>query len=137
MIVFRDGEETDLAFIMNSWLKSYYPFSQRAPEPRFYFEGHRKLLDRVYRRSRVLVACNGEDREQIFGYIVHEPKADYQVYHWLLVKFPYRGLGIAKGLLAQTREVGQPLFFTHKHKDNALGKALGAQFNPYLLYGDL
>lgn len=137
MITFREANETDLPFIMNSWLKSYYPFSQRAPEPRYYFEGHRKLLDRVYRRSKILVACNPEDTEHIFGYVVHEPKAEHQIYHWCFVKFAFRNMGLARSLIERTREPNQPLFFTHKHRDNALGKSLGADFNPYLLYGEL
>ena len=99
-IKIRPANEEDVAFIFNSWLKSFRssPFA-RVLSNEIYFAGHHKLIEKVLRRSQVSVVCNVDDSSQIFGYSVTERITGVLVIHYIYVKDSYRNMGIANTLL--------------------------------------
>ena len=96
--VLRPMADGDRAFIINSWLKSYYdtPHVHWVPEGtyyRFYHDRVQQVLD----RCGATIACNEEDASQIFGWVCRDGKTIHYVY----VKQPYRTMGIAHTLIGQ------------------------------------
>lgn len=123
VVAIRQGAVSDLALIRNSWTKSYGKHSPagdcragswaRIPQAVYEYEQHR-LIGRLLERALVLVACNPEDADQIFGYIVAEQQ-EQPVYHYLYVKDSFRKLGIATQLYGAAAQVlgGERAWSTH------------------------
>ena len=61
----------------------------------------RALITSLIITGRVYVACSTEDSDTIFGYLVSGPEIDNSL-HWVYVRLPYRGLGIATALMKFT-----------------------------------
>jgi hypothetical protein len=141
--VCRPLREGDVNLIHKSWLMAYicvdedHPHGQ-APlckmhnaEYRFYQSDLIKLL---MQRSNILVCCNPDDEDQIFGWICVENE---NVLHFVNVRKPFRGFKIATTLLekavADFRRKEFP--FTHfTPQMNQLSKKWNARFNPYLVF---
>ncbi len=101
----RSIQPSDTSFIMNSWLKSYrYDsyFTKRITDTIFY-KYHHVICTRILERptTQVLVACDPEDSNVIYGYLVYEKDANSSKYvvHYGYVKGPFRTLGIVSTLL--------------------------------------
>lgn len=131
----RPANEEDVPFIFNSWLKSYRnSFFARDIHSTVYYSEHHKVLEKIIKNNSVLVACNPEESNQIYGYIISGKVQNVIVVHYVYVKQPYRNLGIAKLLgaaVGHDKEV--PGFHTHTTR---LGRDLAIKFNliysPYL-----
>lgn len=132
--VLRNADEAcDLAFIMASWLQSYFRtsnYTKDVSEPIYYAE-HRKVVETILSRpeTRVEVACNPDDNKQIYGYAVTEAHHALRIVHYVFVKRLFRDFGIAKALLPFCSEpcLVSHLTVTGKH---ILPKAW--QYSPYL-----
>lgn len=130
----------DLPFVFNSWLKSFRdaPAVQSIPNS-IYFAGQHDRIDRILKSAGLAaaVACNPEDPTQIYGYIVAENATVGSVVHWVYVKHPFRGHGVARGLFAAVVGAGTgpvPFYYTHRVKaSDRLVRERAATFNPYLL----
>lgn len=99
-IVLRDAVPEDVSFIFNSWLKSYR--GSRAVAgivSSVFFAEHHRVLERIMKSCKVIVACNPEDTSQIYGYIVHEMVSGVDVFHYAYVKHTFRRMGLAKAML--------------------------------------
>lgn len=89
----------DTAFIIDSWLKSYYgksTFSCHISK-KVFFEEHKKIVIKLLKKSTIKVAVDGEDSSNIAGYIVYEPNK----IHYIYIKEVFRGFGICKKLLCE------------------------------------
>lgn len=53
-------------------------------------------MERAFARANVTIACDGDDPDQLFGFVVHELVA---MVHWVYVKAPFRRMGIARKML--------------------------------------
>lgn len=101
MIAFRNASsESDLAFIYSKWLQSF----RRAPYAKWipnhtYFSEHHKIIENLLRKSRVRLAVNAEDLDQIYGFLVSQVIDDVPVVHFVFVKDAFREFGIATALL--------------------------------------
>lgn len=95
--------DTDLPFLLSTWLRSYKHNSQFASRIRnhVFFKWHHDLLERALSRptTRVLVATLPDAQDVIVGYFVHEAQ-DVPVAHWVYVKADFRKFGVAKALIA-------------------------------------
>ena len=103
-VTYRAPTQDDVGFIYNSWLKSHRGNSAWARDmpAQVYFSNHKKVLAKLLEGSGILVACNPENTEQIFGYGVYQPTTGgVTVLHYVYVKHPYRRLGIG-GDIVQT-----------------------------------
>ena len=131
----RLGNAGDVPLICSSWLKSYRkaPAVAKLRGP-VYFDSQRSVVERILGRASVAVACSQSDFADVYGYVVYESLAAGTVLHWLYVKQPFRGLGIARVLLSAS---GAPRAKSVQHsheteKGRVLARALGSVLNPYL-----
>lgn len=113
LISIRKMQESDIPYIYSSWLEDYLSShfikqkntdrtlqSYVALMPReLYYKEQRARIDKILKRSIVYVACNQEDEEQIFGYIVFRSVGSIDLLSWIYVRPVYRGFGIANKLM--------------------------------------
>jgi hypothetical protein len=107
--------QTDESFILNSWLKEFRlsPFAETISNPVYYANQHR-IIENIIKRSDVVVCCNEEDEDQIYGYAVGEHTEQGElVLHWLYVKRPFRGFGLSELLTNKFERNGKKGYFTH------------------------
>lgn len=135
-IYVRDAQESDLAFIFSSWLKSYRGgFQSHMIENTIYYTEQHKLIERLLQRCTVQIACNPATPEDIFGYVVHERIDGIFVLHCAYIKHPFRRLGIFLTLLEKAGfDRTSAGLFTHATRATyATGHRLGMVYHPYIL----
>jgi GNAT superfamily N-acetyltransferase len=141
MISIRNYKEEDKAFVISTWLKSFYTnmpsykVNSRyyiKPESNEFYKFHSKVVQSVLEKplTTVLIACNEEDENQIFGYIIY----DENCMHWLYVKQVYRRNGIGTRLLKEA-DFFDCKIATHLSNDFGYFSKLFSQikYNPYIL----
>lgn len=134
-IQLRKPHKEDVPFIFSSWLHSYRSsLHTKNVVNTVYFGEHHDLLERIMNRSEAVIACNADDPNQIFGYIVYERIDNALVVHYIYVKQSFRKLGIGKTLLQSTGwQKGDAFIFTHDTYISAkLAMKYRAMFNPYV-----
>lgn len=157
-IMVREPTGVDVDFITSSWLKSFREsgFMVNTVPNRVYFNQHHKILEKIIPRSRILVACNSMDPDQIFGWICAEIMDRHLVIHYIYVKDAFRQMGIASRLvrlLYDTQDVVKDLLLTThqtwKSKVLIQGRrewslkplsekhGLQVLYNPYMLFYSL
>ena len=132
----RPATPEDVNFIFSSWLKSYRNSlaASKIENPINFAEEH-KLIEKLLKTSKVVVACNNSDSNQLYGYIVTSEVAGIYCVHMLYVKHTFRRLGIGRILLNSTpREPEAAGIYTHYTR---VGEELAPKFNltyhPYVL----
>lgn len=141
----REGMESDLPLIYNSWLLSHYNDSLYGSEMKktVYMQNHKHILTRILDASRTLVACSPVEPSQVFGYAVYTINAGVLVIHYMFVKGMYRKMGVGGTLfyrLQNASEPGLPVTITHTTKaitksdpGESLEKKWNLVYNPYML----
>ena len=131
LIEVRAAEESDLNFVIHSWLRSlrsYEPFYHSMVSGTYYKE-HRKLINKALDRGHCLVVTPRNQPQILASYIVWENQAQDTIVHYIYTKNEYRKMGIGS-LLMDTIQTGR----------NMIASARGVAFkkipyNPYLLDG--
>jgi GNAT superfamily N-acetyltransferase len=134
LIRLRDANETDIDFIFNSWLKSFRDsaFALKIQSPIYFAEQH-KVIERLVKHSRVVIACNDSDPSQIFGWICADILQGIFCLHYVYVKHSFRRLGIGKVLLNAFEHEGAGVY-THKTRAmDAFGEKFNLVYHPYIL----
>lgn len=133
----RNAEPDDLAFIYQTWLKSYAASSEigRSVRQSLFFREYRKVIDRLLFSSGVLIASIHEDDKVILGYLVFEPK----VLHYCFIKEAFRFSGIAKSLVEKA--MGKEIAHMYTHHTRQLNPIVEKYelltYNPFLLFKEL
>ncbi len=138
----RAGDLKDVSFIFNSWLKSYRdaPAVKSVPNTIYYAE-HHAVIERIFASAGLvlLIACDQNHPEQIFGYAVGERRPEGLMLHWTYVKYPFRKFGIGRALIEAmltTNVESLPVFYSHSPKGaESLMKSRPYIFNPYAIRG--
>jgi ribosomal protein S18 acetylase RimI-like enzyme len=129
--------EDDLAFIFNSWLKSYR-FSHFAEKitNTIYFSDQHKLIEKLIGSSNVVVACNEEDPSQVYGYIVGGEVDGISLLHFIYVKHTFRNMGVGKTLLdAMGHDKDKAGVYTHHTRmADKLSSKYNFVYHPYLMF---
>lgn len=114
LVKIRLKETKDEAFIYNSWLKSNR--AQHANMPNGdYFEHYKAIIADVLYKSIVAIACDPNDPEFIYGYLVIRPIDDVNIIHYAYIKKPFRRFGILKQLAkSQNLNLNEPILITCK-----------------------
>lgn len=133
LFAFRPMSKADEAFIYNSWLKSYRdsPTVRSVPNS-LYFAAHHDVIEQLLSSptANVIIACNPEDPEQIYGYGV----GDVGVIHWIYVKHPFRGNGLGRALEQRLVGTADAVTYTHRVKTtDRLIRDKNYTYNPYVL----
>lgn len=131
----RSATESDVAFVFNSWLKSYRNSNScKSISNPVYFDFQHKVIEKLLARCVVLVVCEATDPSQIYGYIVYESVEGIPILHYAYVKHAFRGMGICSMLFAEAqlnKDTGG--FYTHE-TPSAMKLLVKSKFvyNPYL-----
>lgn len=139
-IILRQNLKDDTNFILNSFMKSFRDNEQNKHiANRFYYDVLQAKLKRVLeQKDRAFVACNAEDPEQIFGYILYKKTADSLIIDYVYVKDIFRQQGLANALIAKVQPaqykdvINTTLADTARKR--AMAQKLKAQFCPFLLF---
>lgn len=135
-VLVRPAEAADIPFIFNSWLRSFRTGSLCANVANsIYFVEHHKVLEKLLKRSEVLVACEPSDPTNIYGYLCYEKIQDIFVLHYAYVKHTFRQLGVANSLLEKTGcdFTKQGLFSHHNKSSERFCAKLNLTYHPYII----
>lgn len=143
-VVHRTITPRDLPFITNSWLESNRKRAFKYLDKRVYFHWHHKLLEHLIPTSNVIVACDREDPDRIYGYGVAQSDAPTLLVHFVYVREGWRGVGIGSSILRAWIERWDPTALVWTHSSEAWesfvdhlrreGTSIPGVFNPYLAY---
>lgn len=135
----REATVDDAPFIFNSWLKSFRPsfFGHGIPNDIFYRE-HHKIIQKLLKQQKVLVACDMKDPSVIYGYVVYGTIEGISTVHYVYTKHTFRQMRIATALLeAVKHDRSLAGICTHMTKH---GKSLAEKHNlvyhPYVALTD-
>lgn len=131
----RPATEADISFLFNSWLKSYKasPAVKSVPGA-VYFDAQHKVLEQIFKRSQVLVACAPTDHNQIFGYCCTEIVDGVNILHYAYTKEAFRRMGL-QALLLEEAKLTDSYFYSHYTKlfaEQIRRNNFKAVYNPYL-----
>lgn len=131
----RPMGDSDLNFVLSTWLKSYYEAlkfyasgSVRVPYPKddVFFQGHQAKIKALLLNpnTHCLVCVAPDDNDQIIGWLVY----DRSTLHYCYVKHVFRNLGAGKKLkAAMTAPVA--LYSHHTKFSKHLNQ--GLTYDPY------
>ena len=132
----RSAQGSDLAFIFDTFLKSYKMSSPvgRACRNGIFFDNYRLVLDDILENAKTYVACLPDEPTVIFGYLI----ADKATIHYVFVKEAFRNLGIDKALYNEALIEADPMFgflyTTHKTNYSDKIESFKVPYNPFRLY---
>lgn len=137
----RPAHGQDINFILNSWLKRYRDaIRARFVTDNTYFSIQHDVITSILAQPGLvaLVACNPEDENQIYGYVIAEKNhivPDLLFIHWIYVKGPFRRFNVAKMLLSSLPQDCSQIHYTHRTKlVDVLDKTQRAIFNPTFVW---
>jgi hypothetical protein len=115
-VYIRPMREKDVNFIIASWLNNYKesPFGKRITK-QIYFTEQQNTIKRILQSEgvSVAVACNPEDHDFIYGYLVTEATPEMPSVHYAFVKATFQKFGIAKIMMKASGIDPHRFFFTH------------------------
>lgn len=124
LVAIRLKESKDEPFIYNSWLQSNKSKHPNIPASDYYSIYKKIIADALY-KSIVVIACNRQDPEFIYGYAVIRPIDDVKIIHYVYVKKPFRRFGLAKQMLeSQDINLKDPVIVTAKAPEFVKGYTL-------------
>lgn len=95
--------QTDLPFILQSWMRHVRKTFGWLPSEAFFRLYERALIGHLG-RGKVVIACNPQYHDQVFGYAATGSwRADEGLLHFVLVKPMYRKFGLARALLERAQ----------------------------------
>lgn len=136
-----------MAFVYDAWLESFRESHAAGPIPMpMYRRVYREVITWYLERPGVqlLVACNNQDTDQVFGFLAHETgafdrslKRVLPCVHFVYVKQPFRKFGVGKALFTGAGiDPSKPFMHTFKTPEGtevSKAKKYGANWRP--LYG--
>jgi uncharacterized Zn-finger protein len=79
------------SFVINSFLKSYRSEKESLPNAEYY-STYSKLIIDYLNRFEIIFAVNPNNSDQIYGWLLCDPKTNTLIYAY--VKYPFRRFGI-------------------------------------------
>ena len=134
---FRPLKNEDRDFIYHSWLKPYKlsRFAKQIPHDLFY-KHHTPIVHDIVDNEEIIIACNVDDFDHIYGYLVGEYVYKGACIHWIYVKGSFKKFGIATSLIKQfldpLKEKDFQLYYSHRTKNASyITNKLPMSYNPY------
>lgn len=116
----REGKAEDIPFVLNSLLKRYRDaIPIRLVTDRVYYENQHHVVTHIMQSpgAKLLVACDPEHENTIFGYCLAEDLTpDWVLLHFAYVKGAFRRFGLAKDLIKQAIGSATKVQYTHSMK---------------------
>ena len=132
----RTATAEDVPFIFNSWLKSYRnSHFCKLVVNEIYYNEHHKVIERLIKKSKVIVACNRDDENQLYGYIVADEVEGFFALHYIYVKHSFRNMGIGEALLNSFEHDPSvaSIYSHHTRLCDKLAPKYSMVYHPYLL----
>jgi len=136
----------DVSYITSTWMNSYRSNNNFPKEMkhRIYSAEHNRIINRLLSKVNVLVACDPEDENHIFGYLVYNnlESADLDVFHYIYIKSPLQKNRVATDLIEEAK-TSKKAVYTHKNQkaqwiaDKLLKNYEEVNFNPYLFFKEI
>lgn len=129
----------DIGFITSTWMNTYKRDAKLAPLllDGLFFNEHNRLIHDSLDCNKVLIACDPEDKEHVFGYLVghSSPSVQADYLHYIYVKSSFRQKGIAAAMI-QAFSSQPTLYNTHETLRKGILTHLKKKyqrviFNPY------
>lgn len=133
-IKLRPPKPSDLNFIQSTFSKCIKKESSlgRSCSTKVFYSEFAQVIDHLLSNSSVSVACNPDNEDQIFGYMIHDPST----IHFVFIKSIYQNLNIAKEMIQEIFPDEKVLSFSFS--TNASKKISNTHpnliFNPFSLY---
>jgi len=134
-IALRPAHKEDVNFIFNAWLKSFRNSDFATPMANeIYFSNHHKTIEKILKYYSVIIACNKDDPNQIYGFLCAGYTDSVFTIHYAYVKHPFRKMGIAKELLKSFNyDPNYAAIYTHDSKiAKYLVKNHNIIYHPYI-----
>jgi GNAT superfamily N-acetyltransferase len=132
----RDRRGSDDNFILDSWCGSYRHNIVFGAIPKdIYFKHYRKFTVAILSISSVLVACNPNDEDQIYGFCVYRFKGDLPILSYVFIKQAFRRFGIAEALILGVSEESKVITHIMPSLERWL-KSIGCVFDPFIDWKD-
>lgn len=131
---------TDEAFIFNSWLKSFKDSPMMAGlSTTIYYKEMHETIKRILedKTSHVLMACDPDDDESLYGYVVAQTIGAALIFHWVYVKHPLRNFGIGRNLelAVKTHVPHESIAYSLRTKlTDILTRKESYVYNPFVLW---
>lgn len=130
--------EGDVAFIVNTWLKSYRNSSPMTSVPNnLYYPSQHQAIGNILKdpNTGVVIICSPNDEDQILAYSIFSKIVP--VIHFIYTKFPYRGVGCGNMMYENIKALHDNpdvIFCTHVAKKwSAKAKKSSIVYDPFLL----
>lgn len=135
----REIREADVSFIFNSWLRSFRDSPAVVAVPNsIYYGRHHKVISDILESSysQVLVACDPDDDDKLYGYVVAEFFPDVNVIHWVYCKQPWRRKHIGTALVEQILGDSElPVQYSHFTRFlKKIDPKIKMTYNPYAAF---
>ena len=134
-IAVRPMREDDLPFLTDSWLRSFREGNFGVPHDE-YFETQRRVIKSLLRQSKAAIACDPNDADQVFGYVVwHARQEGKPLVHWCFVKHPFRRFGVCRHLMKVVDPEKRGVLLTHRsiHYPELAKAGLRITYAPFAL----
>lgn len=97
LMMLRPARETDMPFIMDTWLKTLRVSNDlfKQIDKDAYYSMYPKVISRLVSTNTTTICCLRDDDDVILGYSCSNPTT----LHWVFVKKQWRGNGIMKLLV--------------------------------------
>lgn len=104
-ILMRGITKRDINLVTHSWLtNARKTFLVKGVSNEVYYSHHHKILEHIIPRSTVMLACDPEDPDTVYGWICCEVVNDVLVIHYIYVK------GMFKAQQVGHDDAGEPLY---------------------------
>lgn len=112
-LVIEPAKAHDEPLVYDSWLEGYRESPRTCRWPaEAYYAFQRAAIDRLLKRSSVVVARPVDWAEGVLGWLCCEQTPGAFVLHWAAVKPPFRRQGVLTALLASQSPEGR-LVYSH------------------------
>ena len=116
MLRIRKFQPSDTNFVIATWLRNYKEQSYFAKRIIYnvYFKYHEPVVKLLIQRSHILISFHEKEPEVNLGFFCFETTPTEFIGHYIYVKKPFRGIGIAKEFIKESKMKTYPkVFFTH------------------------
>lgn len=132
----REGYPEDAPLIFSSWLKSFKDKGlSKLVVREVYFSEQHKLIERLLKTAKTLIACDPKDAASIYGWLCYEEVEGVFVLHYAYTKNSFRSLGIFEALLKETgHDTKNASLYTHWTPNAAsMEQKFNMLYHPYIL----
>jgi len=109
----RPAVDADLPLVVQTYVREARRALRASELPPTWDAVGERFVAECYARGLVSVACALSDEGQILGYALADRRGSEAVLHWLYVRGPFRGWGVAQSLAAQATRGAGTVTVTH------------------------